>query len=346
MNLMRAARRNFTLGAEAIGLLMPMHVLIDAKGGIVGGGPTMRKLMEGKPFLGFDFFDVFEVRRPFGLVNLAALQAKVGARIYLNARALPSTGFRGVAVPLAAGEGVLVNLSFGIGLVDAVRDHALTDADFATTDLAIELLYVVEAKSAVMHELRDLNLRLQGAKSVAEEQALTDTLTGLRNRRALDLALAQAAEAAAPFALMHLDLDFFKAVNDTLGHAAGDHVLRRVAQVLTDETRAHDTVARVGGDEFVMLLPGLTDASRLEQIAQRIIARLCEPIPYEGQSCHIAASVGVTASTLYDRPHPDLMLQDADNALYSAKRAGRGCVRVHLAPPQEPEAKLSKAMKA
>lgn len=338
MNVVSAPLTGFNLGPEALGALMPLHLLIGADGQLLACGPTMRKVMQGKPLLGQDFFDAFEVRRPSGVTSLAALRARAGSRIYLHARALPGTGFRGIAVPLAAGQGVLINLSFGIGLVDAVRDHSLTDADFAATDLAVELLYVVEAKSAVMQELRDLNLRLQGAKSAAEEQALTDTLTGLRNRRALDLALAQAVADTRPFSLMHLDLDFFKAVNDTLGHAAGDHVLRAVAEVLTSETRANETVARVGGDEFVILMPGLTDTVRLEQIAQRIIARLCEPIPYEGQMCRIAASVGVTCSTAYAAPQPDEMLNDADQALYSAKRAGRGCVRVHNAPPSAVQA--------
>ena len=333
MNLACLPQTDFHLGPEALGALMPLHLVVAGDGKIMGCGPSMQKLMEGKPLLGFDLFDVFEIRRPSGLGTLAALRARAGGRIYLTARALPATGFRGLAVPLAGGKGMLINLSFGIGVVDAVRDHALTDADFAATDLAVELLYVVEAKSAVMQELRDLNLRLQGANSAAEEQALTDTLTGLRNRRALDLALAQAVAGPRPFALMHLDLDFFKAVNDTLGHAAGDHVLRSVAEVLTAETRANDTVARVGGDEFVILLPGLIDPTRLEQIALRIIAGLCEPIPFEATFCRIAASVGVTWSTAYDRPDADTMLNDADQALYSAKRAGRACVRLHEAEP-------------
>ena len=164
-------------------------------------------------------------------------------------------GFRGLAVPLDGG-GVLINLSFGMTVVEAVRDHRLTDADFAPTDLAMELLYLVEAKTAVMQELRDMNRRLEGAKTAAEEQALTDTLTGLRNRRAMDMALSRLMLRGTPFGLMHLDLDFFKAVNDTLGHAAGDHVLRQVARVLRVQMRGGDTVARMGGDEFVVAPAG------------------------------------------------------------------------------------------
>jgi diguanylate cyclase (GGDEF)-like protein len=209
-------------------------------------------------------------------------------------------------------------------VTDAVRAHDLTDSDFAPTDLAMELLYVVEAKTAVMKELRDLNHRLEGAKTAAEEQALTDTLTGLRNRRALDLAMAQVIVRNMPFGLMHMDLDYFKSVNDTLGHAAGDAVLREVGRILRGQTRDADTIARTGGDEFVILLPGLVDATVLWTIAGRIIAQLDQPILHEGRACRVSASIGMTVSTTYPQVHPDRMMADADDALYEAKRAGRG----------------------
>jgi diguanylate cyclase (GGDEF)-like protein len=227
----------------------------------------------------------------------------------------------------------MINLSFGIGVTEAVRRHGLTEVDFAPTDLTVEMLYLAEAKSAVVGELRDLNLRLQGAKIAAEEQALTDTLTGLRNRRALDIALGELTRHGHAFGLMHIDLDFFKQVNDTLGHAAGDHVLRVVARILTAQTRSSDTVARVGGDEFVVILPEMSDTARLGQVARRIIENLTQPIYFEGQSCRISASIGVTVSTFYPSPQADRMLSDADDALYASKRAGRGRAQFFTPPP-------------
>jgi diguanylate cyclase (GGDEF)-like protein len=167
---------------------------------------------------------------------------------------------------------------------------------------------------------------LQGAKTVAEEQAMTDTLTGLRNRRAADLTLAALCEMQADFSLMHMDLDFFKAVNDTLGHAAGDHVLKEVARILMAEVRTSDTAARIGGDEFLVVMPGLIEPVRVQRMARRIIDCVSEPMPFEGSICSISASIGVTRSTFYDAPRPEVMLADADAALYISKNSGRAQV--------------------
>lgn len=307
--------------------LMPMHLCLGATGRIARIGPTLGRVfsatLRGRPF-----FEMFEVRRPGGIATVADLHRHAGSRMTLAPRTPGAIDLRGLAVPLAGG-GLIFNLSFGIGVLDAVRAHALTAADFAATDLAMELLYLVEAKSAVEAELRQLNLRLQGAKQTAEVQALTDTLTGLRNRRALDLTMADAVDGAQPIGVMNIDLDCFKAVNDTMGHAAGDHVLREAARILREETRMEDTVARVGGDEFVVVFAGLTDPAALTRIAERIVARLSEPFDYGGKPCRISASIGITVSTAYAAPTPDRLLSDADEALYASKHAGRGRAKMH-----------------
>ena len=311
------------LGLDALDQLMPMHLCVSPGGMIVSAGSTLSKLFPQKPLVNSHLYDQFEIRRPGGITTVADLERHTGQRLYLGLTGYTLPPLRAIAVPRAKGQGLLFNLSFGIGVIDAVRHHALTDADFAPTDLTVELMYLVEAKSAVMDELRNLNLRLQGAKVVAEEQALTDILTGLRNRRALEAELARLARQSTPFCLMHIDLDYFKAVNDTLGHAAGDHVLREVAKVLCAETRQGDTVARVGGDEFVVVLPALSDPEILHHIARRIINRLNLPMVYDGQQCRIAGSVGMTISANYQTFDLDRMLSDADRALYASKRGGR-----------------------
>lgn len=304
-------------------LLMPMNLCIAPSGTVFACGPTLHKLFAVEP-VGLPFFDLFTVRRPGGVTGMARLRRHMGDRLTLGLSHAPQTPLRGVATPLGAGQGILLNLSFGIALMEAVRSHALTDADFAVTDLAVELLYMVEAKGAVLEELRHLNRRLHQAKAEAEAQALTDPLTGLRNRRAIDQLVSAAIEAGESFGLMHIDLDFFKEVNDTLGHPAGDHVLREVARILSEETRSDDTVARVGGDEFVVMFPGMTSTDRLAAVAGRMIARLQQPIAFGPDQCRVSASIGMTLSAFYSAATAETLLTDVDRALYAAKRDGRG----------------------
>lgn len=311
------------LDAAGLSILMPMHLRLSAEGRIVGVGATLRRILGQAGQEGADFRDRFAVTRPTGMATVQDLVARQGQRLVLALVEMPEISFRGVGAA-EAGGGVLLNLSFGIGIIEAVRRHGLTQADFAPTDLAVELLYLVEAKAAVTEELRRLTLRLDGARHLAEEEALTDTLTGLRNRRALFAALARACAGERTFGLMHLDLDHFKAVNDTLGHAAGDHVLREVAKILLAETRAADTVARIGGDEFVILLPEIDGPDVMRTIGQRIVDRVAKPFDFDGNPCRIGASLGLSFSGLFDEPDPDALLEDADRALYGAKRQGRG----------------------
>jgi diguanylate cyclase (GGDEF)-like protein len=321
-----------TLSAEALARFMPMHLLLDREERVVSLGPTLAKVLGDGDLAGARFGDLFEVRSPGGADTVDGLLDLAGDRIRLVVKAGSRIGLRGLGMRVSAGEHVLLNLSFGIDLIAAVREFALTDTDFAATDLAMELLYLAEANAAVTRELRGLNLRLEGARLAAEEEALTDPLTGLRNRRAADLFLERLCQAGAPFGLLHLDLDYFKAVNDTLGHAAGDMVLAEVGHILRDQTRAEDCAARIGGDEFVVVVSGRTEPAVLTAIADRIIARISEPIDFEGAACRVSASVGIVRAVDMVNPDPARILAAADRALYAAKHAGRSRAVLLSAP--------------
>lgn len=313
---------NMVVNPEVLDVLCPMHLTLDADGIIRHVGPTTQKLRGGNDLRGVPFMDAFNVMRPRGITTMAQLWDAHHLKLHLEMVGAPPARLKGVLVPDGQGAGI-VNLSFGISILDGVRDYALTNADFAATDLAIEMLYLVEAKSAAMEASRKLNLRLQGAKTAAEEQAYTDTLTGLKNRRALDLLLEQLLAANAGFAVMHIDLDYFKAVNDTLGHAAGDHVLRVVAQAMIEETRGTDTVARVGGDEFTVILPDVRDIVVLERVGRRIIDRIEVPIPFNEAQCEISASIGTVWIQGSNTATRETVMEDADLALYASKNDGR-----------------------
>ncbi len=317
------AGAGLTLDHAALDRLMPMHALVSPTGHIRRTGPTLAKLRPGEGLQGARFLEVFELRRPRNIARIAELAALGPTALSLRLRDRPEMPLKGLSVALDTGEGLFVNLSFGIAAVEAVGAFDLNGSDFPPTDLTTGMLYLVEAKEAVMRESRNLNMRLQGAKIAAEEAAFTDTLTGLKNRRAMDMILARYAACRESFSLMHIDLDFFKQVNDTHGHAAGDHVLQVAARILKDETRDDDTACRFGGDEFVLIFHRMTDRGRLAKVAARILARLERPIPFEGHDCRISGSIGIAVSDDYAAPKPEQMLIDADMALYASKKAGR-----------------------
>ena len=156
--------------------------------------------------------------------------------------------------------------------------------------------------------------------------AQTDALTGLPNRLALLMRLAQLLPEARrhewQIAIMFLDLDRFKIINDTLGHQVGDELLREVACRLSSVVRETDFVARLGGDEFVVILPGLNTPSDAAIVANKIIATLSTQIHAEGHELHTSPSIGISIFP-DDGPDGDTILKNADTAMYHAKAAGR-----------------------
>jgi diguanylate cyclase (GGDEF)-like protein len=160
-----------------------------------------------------------------------------------------------------------------------------------------------------------------------EHQALHDEMTGLPNRASLHAntrdAVADAARSGGRVGFLLLDLDRFKVVNDTLGHAAGDQVLKIVAHRLAHSVRPGDLVARLGGDEFAVLLPAAPPGSTAREVAVRLRGALARPIQIEGMTFQLEASIGI-AFYPEDAPGPDLLIQRADVAMYLAKERRSG----------------------
>lgn len=177
------------------------------------------------------------------------------------------------------------------------------------------------------NDLRTALQNIKDAKKRTEHLALHDPLTSLPNRRFLrnhlDELFAHARAEDASVAILHIDLDRFKLINDTLGHAAGDHVLSEVAKILRDVTQEEDFIARIGGDEFVVVTKFAESNDYVKDLAARIPQRVAEPIDFNGRPLRIGASVGFCFDKA-SKTAPDKLLISSDIALYQAKDLGRG----------------------
>lgn len=164
-----------------------------------------------------------------------------------------------------------------------------------------------------------------------KHMASHDGLTGLPNRALtmdrLAVALASARRNGAMVALLFVDLDGFKAVNDTLGHDAGDIVLKEVAGKLRSCVRETDTVARFGGDEFVIVLTEVKAKAAATKVARKVIESLSRPIPLDGEEATVGASIGIALYPDHGKT-PETLLEQADSAMYAVKRRGKNDYRL------------------
>jgi diguanylate cyclase (GGDEF)-like protein/PAS domain S-box-containing protein len=174
---------------------------------------------------------------------------------------------------------------------------------------------VIEGTIVTGHDVSELH----AARRQLEYLAGHDPLTGLPNRSLLNERLTQLLKARRPMALLYVDLDRFKPVNDQFGHDVGDELLRRVAQRLTAATDASDLVARIGGDEFVVVVVGISDRATAHTVARRLARRLAEPFQLETGTVRIGASIGVAIATRDSTAQS--LLVEADRAMYHAKSA-------------------------
>jgi len=201
------------------------------------------------------------------------------------------------------------------------RDGAIADLDLSGSVVAGRgEVCVVAVVSDITDRMRD-DARLN-------HLAFYDDLTGLANRtlffdRLRQLMLASR-RSGKGFALLACDLDDFKSINDTYGHETGDRVLEVAAEILRSCCREMDTAARIGGDEFALMLPGVSDPNGAALVASRLIVALAEPIVIDGVSCCVGVSVGIA---LYPRDGEaiETLFRSADAAMYASKAAGRNC---------------------
>ncbi len=219
-------------------------------------------------------------------------------------------------VPLVASDGTRLGV-----LTVIVRRHDRTPEQAARTALEA---FAVSAAMAIEHAT--LRSRAEASERIFRSQAMTDPLTGVGSRALLLERLRHAGtarpESGAVMALAFIDLDGFKAINDEHTHATGDHVLRTVAERIQTAVRAHDTVARWGGDEFLVLLHPLNGEHSALGAVQRILDAIAEPISHHGHVLTVTASIGVSFRRADAALEPEELVQRADAAMYEAKHQG------------------------
>lgn len=196
----------------------------------------------------------------------------------------------------------------------------------AAPALAAASLLAVLVLAYLLRRLRRASAQLQSSQDEAQYLAFHDTLTRLPNRALfedrLKRALVSARRESGAVALLYIDLDRFKHVNDTLGHPAGDELVRQAAARLESSIREVDTVARLGGDEFAVVLVGIKNLRVAEDLAEKLVREISQPFMLKEDQVFIGASIGIAyAASAAD---PDDLLRKADIALYEAKKKGRG----------------------
>ncbi|WP_162894966.1 bifunctional diguanylate cyclase/phosphodiesterase [Rhizobium terrae] len=222
------------------------------------------------------------------------------------------------------------------GEIRYIRAHGATYRTANGTKRVVGANWDVTGDVTLQMQLRDARARaerqndeLRSARKTLEHQSLHDALTGLANRRFLDqfMTASQATASDHRLAFIHIDLDRFKEVNDTLGHAAGDAVLKACTSRLLEQLGPEEFVSRIGGDEFVVVAGGAEPLKRAEQLAQSIVRALSKPIDVDGHQCRVGCSAGIACQTSAGEELSELLI-NADIALYQAKKRGRNRVEI------------------
>lgn len=330
----------------ALDAVAPFAAIIEADGACRHLGRSLRKVCDVADGPVPRFFELFTISKPMALRGTQDLATACGKKLSLRtSRDVEGSPIvlRASLAPLDAQEGSFLLLtSLGTEMPTLVDPLGLSGGDFAHADPSVDILYLLKTQSALLRDTQALASRLKEAKDAAEALALTDPLTGLPNRRGLgdfvEAILSGSVARDGPAHLLHVDLDRFKQVNDTLGHAAGDAILRRVSEDLSAAIGPNDIAARIGGDEFILILLGLRDVEAAQALAWRLIGQVCHPLEIGNQTAQVGASIGITTIPVECRKSVDSLLIEADLALYDVKSAGRGAVKTFNSELEDREA--------
>ncbi|WP_316648288.1 putative bifunctional diguanylate cyclase/phosphodiesterase [Ovoidimarina sediminis] len=327
------APQALSLSMETFERIVPFGVIVDAGGIVRNLGPSLQKIAGSACGVGRPVFEVFSFRKPRLLKPELVFQDVVGARITMEVQTPGNDGpvsVFGMAfnITIDGLPHVALVMTPGVNARRLIEEQGLRTCDFSAGDGSPDLLPLLAMQEEMAADSKRAAVRLKSAYDEAERIALHDTLTNLPNRRALMIELGDVAQKE-PLTIVHVDLDRFKEINDTYGHAAGDAALQHAASALRSVFGDEAMCARLGGDEFVVLLRGAAQEAKLAEFGQAVVAAVSAPFQFRGEHLKIGASVGLARTISSDGLSADELMHRVDLALYEAKRSGRGCAKLY-----------------
>ncbi|WP_168798072.1 EAL domain-containing protein [Pacificoceanicola onchidii] len=312
---------------EVVERVFPFYVLLCPDGTVQHVGPSLAKVSNQDALIGQPVNEALKVLKPFRLDPDKRLSDAIGQRLVVEAPARQGTlplKLYGMVVKVthAGVEQLLLALTPGVNARRFVEIHGLKTSDFSPSDGSADILPLLAMQEDMLTDSKRQSEKLRAARDAAEHLANHDVLTERPNRRALMKHLTIALSRT-PLTVLHIDLDKFKEINDTFGHAAGDVALQHSAKAIQSVIGPEAMCARLGGDEFVGVLLGEWPEKELQTLARDVIKQISEPFAFMDETLTIGASIGLARARPDDQLTPDDILHRADLALYEVKRTGR-----------------------